>query len=813
MAELNLELWPRQLEAFETNATEYLFGGSSRGGKSHFVRVALVAWCLGIPKLQCVLIRKKFDDILSNHVNGPSGFRDLLSALTASGQARVTQDAVTFSNGSMITFKHCQDERQFDSAQGVGTHVLVVDEATQIGERLLRFFRGWVTMPNEMKESLPDWAQGRFPRIIYTANPIGPSVPYFRRYFVEARKPFEMERVGAFIRQYIPSLVTDNPSEDAEAARGRLMEIGDTALATALIEGDWHALQGDYFPEWNEDRHVVASFTPPSWWFRFRSMDLGYAEPFACYWIAVSDGEVFHDSQGRERWFPRGSFIFYREWYGCDATDSSRGLRMRNEDIAAGIYSRSDANERSVITLTDSLPFQDRGGLHVPKVFADNGVPIVQGDTSRVIGWNQMRARLIGQDFSGERVPLIYFTDDCTAARDYIPALTRHPSETKKEDAQEHGEATHSCFVAGTMVQTPQGQRAIESLIVGDKVIAGDGVARKISDAGLTRRYVETIRLKFDDGSSACCTPDHEFLTEKGWLRACDAVGLSCMVDPCALLRFPRQFKSSTASNTSYIQKPTISDLTSRDSTAPFGNITTDLFRKAVTFTTRITTDLTTRSRIWNWWIDSSIYRITAKLAPKKRGYDSINTDILRAIGTSQKRVESGTANITQDTARSYISELIESASIAAKSLRRIITQYSALAVVSRGPLLAGNHFTSTLHAYSAERYSKQASIGQQVRAVKVARSNGDGRTIKCVEIAPAGKTDVYCLTEPVTHSFKLANGVIVSNCDAIRLACMAHTIIKDRISPMQSRIDDAMRMKPSIKNIINNYESRAIYS
>ena len=83
--------------------------------------------------------------------------------------------------------------------------------------------------------------------------------------------------------------------------------------------------------------------------------------------------------------------------------------------------------------------------MHVPKVFADAGVPIVQGDTSRVVGWSQMRARLIGKEIGGERIPMIFFTDDCLAARDYIPALTRHPSETKKEDAQEHGEATHSC--------------------------------------------------------------------------------------------------------------------------------------------------------------------------------------------------------------------------------------------------------------------------------------------------------------------------------------------------------------------------------
>lgn len=445
MTTIALDLWPRQMQALETEATELLFGGATRGGKSHVARVILAISCLKIPNLQCVLIRKKFQDILDNHVYGPSGFKDLLGPFISAGQVQVTQDAVSFSNGARIAFKHCQDERQLDSAQGITSHILVIDEATQISERLLRMFRGWCTMSEEMKATLPEYFKDKLPRIIYTANPIGPSVSYFKKLFVNARAPFVIEKVGAFKRQFIPSKVEDNPSEDADAVRGRMQEMGDQSLATALLEGDWNQLVGEYYPEWDESRHVVSDFTPPSYWFRYRSMDLGYAEPFAVYWCCVSDGEVFRDSHGRERWFPRGSLIFYREWYGCDQADTSRGLRMRNEDIASGIYNRSDVGEQRVVTLTDSLPFQDRGGAFVPKVFADNGVPIVQGDTSRVIGWNQLRARLIGKEFHGIKSPLVFFTESCSYARDYIPQLTRHPSESKKEDAQEHGEPTHCC--------------------------------------------------------------------------------------------------------------------------------------------------------------------------------------------------------------------------------------------------------------------------------------------------------------------------------------------------------------------------------
>jgi len=443
--ELRLDLWPRQLRALTTPARELIFGGASEGGKSHFVRVALTTWCLGIPNLQCVLIRKRYKDIWANHVEGPTGFKRLLEPLVSGGQVSITKDGVAFWNGSNIQFQHCQDERQFDSAQGVEKHVLVIDEATQIPERLIRFFRAWVRMPAEMKEALPEWARGKFPRIIYTANPIGVSVPFFRRNFVDLLPNEEIRLVDGFERQYIPSLYTDNPSVDPVEHAGRLSGIGDAAIAAALDTGDWSQLIGEFFPEYEDSIHAVDDFIPPQHWYRFRTFDWGSAEPFCVHWWAVSDGEPFRDSQRRERWYPRGALVCYFEWYGCDPEEPAKGIRMRNEEIASGIIARSEPNHRDLITLTDSLPFQDRGGEGIDITFLKNGVPLTRGDTSRVVGWSQVRSRLIGiKTTEGERAPMIYFCKRCKAARDYIPAIPRHPSESKKEDAAEHGETTHA---------------------------------------------------------------------------------------------------------------------------------------------------------------------------------------------------------------------------------------------------------------------------------------------------------------------------------------------------------------------------------
>lgn len=465
--DLNIELWPKQMEALQSKANELMFGGASEGGKSHFLRVIASLLCLDIPNFSGVLIRKKYSDILENHLRGEHGFPQLLKPLIDAGEVRVTQEGIKFlKNNSYLAFQHCQDDRQFTSAQGVERDGVFIDEATQIPERLLKIFRAWCRMSKEKRAKVPEQWKHKVPFMLYTCNPVGASLGYFRRQFVKCRSIGAIEYVDGFQRQFIKSLASDNKSVDLEVHKARLQGIGDAALAKALDEGDWDAPLGDFYPEWDESRHVIPDFTPPAHWYRYRAFDWGSADPFAVYWIAVSDGDMFETEywtydQGFKKvrgklWFPRGAKIFYREWYGCREDDPAKGLGLRNADIAKGIIERSPgAEERSLITLTDSFVFPDRGeegGQTIAKTFADCGVPLTLGNTSRVTGWATMRDNLIGVRFdlnSPHRDPMMYVCEGCKYLRDYIPALPRHPNEAKRhEDAAESGEATHACDAA-----------------------------------------------------------------------------------------------------------------------------------------------------------------------------------------------------------------------------------------------------------------------------------------------------------------------------------------------------------------------------
>ena len=46
------ELHDKQCVAYQTTATEVMFGGAAGGGKSHLMRVAAIVWCAQISGLQ-----------------------------------------------------------------------------------------------------------------------------------------------------------------------------------------------------------------------------------------------------------------------------------------------------------------------------------------------------------------------------------------------------------------------------------------------------------------------------------------------------------------------------------------------------------------------------------------------------------------------------------------------------------------------------------------------------------------------------------------------------------------------------------------
>lgn len=444
-AEIALSLHAKQGVALETAATEVLYGGSAGGGKSFLMRAAAIMWCGMIPGLQVYLFRRLRDDLVKNHIEGPSGLRLMLAPWVRAGLVDIVEDEIRFWNGSKIYLCHCKDEKDRYKYLGAEIHVLLIDELVTFTDKIYRFLRSRVRMSGIV---VPEGFEGRFPRILCSSNPGNIGHGWVKAAFIDARPPLETERVaaseGGMLRQYIPAKLADNPSIDPAEYVSKLEGLGSPALVKAMRDGDWNVVAGAFFPEFSTEQHVVELRTLPSYWQRFRSFDWGSARPFSVQWWAVSDGELPE--------FPRGAMICYREWYGAPKDDAGNsipntGLRLTAEEVADGIAKMEQGDitgNRTMSGVADPAIFSEDGGPSIADRMAGRKVFFRPADNARVAragamgGWDQLRSRLKGD---GER-PAIFFFSTCRDLIRTLPALQH--DDGRPEDCDSDGE-DHAC--------------------------------------------------------------------------------------------------------------------------------------------------------------------------------------------------------------------------------------------------------------------------------------------------------------------------------------------------------------------------------
>lgn len=137
---MRVELHPKQSVAFQSKATEILYGGAAGGGKSHLMRVCALAWCVDIPGLQVYLFRRTYPDLWKNHMEGPSGFPAMVSEWVAGGfvKLNLSDGQVIFSNGSKIHLCHCQNDKDVFKYQGAEIHCVEENERLRMADGSLK---------------------------------------------------------------------------------------------------------------------------------------------------------------------------------------------------------------------------------------------------------------------------------------------------------------------------------------------------------------------------------------------------------------------------------------------------------------------------------------------------------------------------------------------------------------------------------------------------------------------------------------------------------------------------------------------------
>lgn len=450
---LNLDLHERQTVALETIGTEVLYGGAAGGGKSHLIRVAPIIWATQIPGLQTYLFRRKFPDLYKNHMEGPSGFPNLLARWVAGGYAKInySENAITFPfNGAKIHLCHLKDEKNVYDYQGAEIHVLLMDELTHFTESMYRYLRGRVRLGGLV---VPEHLRHCFPRILAGSNPGGIGHNFVKKTFITPAEPLQLVRQpkseGGLLRQYIPAKLSDNPTmmvNDPDYI-DRLEGLGNPALVKAMKDGDWNIVAGGALDDVWHDRIKMPRFPIPPGWRLDRSLDWGSAKPFSVLWYAEADGTEATLANGRKWCPPRGTIIVIHEWYG--ARGVNEGLKMPAKQVARGIIDMEQSLLTGKWVMRQPSPgpadnsIADTQNPKTPTIADDMGSKGVRWEKSdkkpgsRKIGLELIRTRISESGKDHPEEPALYIFDHCRNLLEHLPVLQRDEKDPEDVDSKQ----------------------------------------------------------------------------------------------------------------------------------------------------------------------------------------------------------------------------------------------------------------------------------------------------------------------------------------------------------------------------------------
>lgn len=458
-AEVDLSLHPKQSEALLTPATEVLLGGAAGPGKSHCMRAGSIIWASEIPGLQVYLFRRLYDDLIKNHMEGPKGYQALLAPWVQQKFVRIVDDEIRFWNGSKIYLCHVQHEKNRFKYQGAEIHVLLIDELTHFTEVIYRFLRGRVRMVGV--KDLPKKYIGMFPRILAGSNPGNIGHQWVKASFINGGESGEIREMpdeeGGMRRQFIRATLKDNPSllEDDPQYINKLSGLGNPALVKAMKDGDWNIVEGAFFTEWSDAKHVLRPVALPEHWMRFRSGDWGSAKPYSFHWWAVASEDWQHPDG---HIIPRGALVAYRELYGIKIKEGGgfepdkgvkepsdvvarKGMALEGAEFDDSGKLTKEPTEQISYGVLDPATFATISGPSIAETMARQGWLFRAADNKRVAkggaigGHDQFRKRLIGD---GDGRPMIYYFANCVHAIRTIPVLQH--DQHQPEDLDTHME-------------------------------------------------------------------------------------------------------------------------------------------------------------------------------------------------------------------------------------------------------------------------------------------------------------------------------------------------------------------------------------
>jgi len=400
----SIKPYPPQERFFTAHARRIAYGGARGGGKSYAMRMKLILLALTMEGIQILLLRRSFPELRENHINP---MRRILKGIAS--YKEVTKEFV-FKNRSRIKLGYLADDSDVLQYQGQSYDCVGMEEATQFTELQYLAMTECCRVSGMMKESF-------VPRMYFTCNPGGVGHQWMKRLFID-REYRSGEDKDDYV--FIPSTVYDNEfimKNNPEYIK--TLQSLPPIRRRAMLEGDWDAFEGQFFPEFDNDIHIVSPFEIPQDWIRFSAFDYGL-DMTACLWFCYPPD--------------RSCIYVYREFCKPDliVSEAARSIASLSQGERIRYYSASpDLAGRRQESGCSGFDIMARAGLG----------GIVSANNDRINGWRRVREYLKPQEGSREVKMKIFST--CTCLIRSLPRLIF--DKTRTEDASTHPhEFTHA---------------------------------------------------------------------------------------------------------------------------------------------------------------------------------------------------------------------------------------------------------------------------------------------------------------------------------------------------------------------------------
>lgn len=418
---------PKQWQFHKCDAYEVGFGGSKGGGKTESI-LREATRQIENPRYRAIIFRRTYPR-LGEVIDRSHRYYRAMGFTYSGKDIQLGLPCWTTAYGSKISFGHCQNEADKYNYQGKEFQFIAFDQLEEFTETQYLFL---IAQNRTSDRTIRCYVRS-------TMNPGGVGHGWVKKRFIDCLKPGEIKyfkRVNdddiettaddgqGISRAFFPASVYDNPSlceNDPDYIR-RLEQLPEMDKR-ALLHGDWEVFAGQFFKEFRKAIHVQEKEINREF-FKFLSLDYGYANHSAVYWWQVDRDGGMHA---------------YRELYvsGLEYDALAKEIKRITPEDETMSYCVADPaiwGDKS----HHSRELRGESGAETMARIFTGFTQIIKGDNSRVTGWGRMRVLMKPRESARGMAAMMTVSPVCKNWIRTVPTMIH--DEVRPEDCDTTGE-------------------------------------------------------------------------------------------------------------------------------------------------------------------------------------------------------------------------------------------------------------------------------------------------------------------------------------------------------------------------------------